>query len=55
MRSKLLAAILIGIAAVGVFETFGANAEKIARAQADAQRLAIERNSLRAAVRERDE
>jgi hypothetical protein len=54
MRSKVLPVILLVVAVASVLDAFHSSARKIARAQADAARLVRERDSLHAAVRERD-
>jgi uncharacterized protein YhaN len=55
MRKKILPVLLLVVAAAGVLDAFRSNAHEIARVRAHAERLATERDSLHAAVRERDE
>jgi uncharacterized protein YhaN len=55
MRSKVLVLVLLALAAASVLRSFRANVHEIARARAESRRLASERDSLHAAVRERDE
>jgi len=55
MRRRFSTLILLGLAGMSVYNTFFWNTGEIARVQADAERLASERDSLEAAVRERDE
>jgi uncharacterized protein YhaN len=55
MRSKVLVLVLLALVVASVLDSFRANAHEIARARAEAERLASERDSLHAAVRERDE
>jgi hypothetical protein len=54
MRSRHTALILLGLAGMSVYNSLFWNSGEIARVRADAARLANERDSLEAAVRERD-
>lgn len=54
MRKRLVAAVMLGLAAASAYGTCTGTAKEIARVRADAARLANERNALHAAVRRRD-
>ena len=50
MRSRLLVLILLAVAGVSIVNSFRANAGRIARARADAERLAAQRDSIATVV-----
>lgn len=54
MRKRLVAAVMLGLAAASAYGACSGNAKELARVRADAERLANERNVLHAAVRRRD-